>query len=112
MIGVKHRLQRAKELQQLGVHQLEVHFGLDEQAGHDWNFEELQLIRDAIKIPLAVAGGINETTIQNIQAAGVDIAVIGGAIYRAASPAHAAWCLRDKIGGLLEVTASFRSGIP
>ena len=97
MIGVQNRLQRAMELKQLGIESLEMHWGLDEQAHHHWDFSELQSIRDKVGISFAVAGGINETTIDRVQMAGADVAAIGGAIYGAASPGAMAKRLREKI---------------
>lgn len=97
MIGVQNRLQRARELQNMGVHYLEMHWGLDEQSHHHWDFSELTTLRDTIKIPFAVAGGVNETTIGQVQATGAEIVAIGGAIYHAASPKEAARRLRDKL---------------
>jgi 3-hexulose-6-phosphate synthase len=45
-IGVQNRLQRATELKKLGIQSLELHWGLDEQSHHQWDFSELQTIRD------------------------------------------------------------------
>lgn len=81
----------------MGVHYLEIHCGLDEQAHGLCSLAELQTIRDYLSIPLAVAGGINETTIQQVQNAGADVVAIGGAIYKARSPGEAAKRLREKI---------------
>ena len=97
MIGVQNRLQRAMELKQLGIQSLEMHWGLDEQSHHHWDFSELQSIRDTVGISFAVAGGINETTIQQVQSIGADIVAVGGAIYNAPSPREAARQLREKL---------------
>lgn len=70
---------------------------MDEQAHGLCSLAELQTIRDYLSIPLAVAGGINETTIQQVQNAGADVVAIGGAIYKASSPGEAAKRLREKI---------------
>jgi 3-hexulose-6-phosphate synthase len=97
MIGVQNRLQRAMELKQLGIQSLEMHWGLDEQSQHHWDFSELQSIRDTVGIPFAVAGGINATTINQVQMTGADVVAVGGAIYSAASPGTMAKELREKI---------------
>lgn len=97
MIGVRNRAERAREMENLGVNYLELHFGLDEQAHGVFNLSEIQSIRDEIKIPLSVAGGIKEDTIQQVEAAGADMVAVGGAIYKAHSPGEAARRLREKI---------------
>lgn len=97
MIGVSDRVHRGQEVQQMGADYLEIHCGLDEQAQGLCSLAELQTIRNEISIPLSVAGGINETTIQQVQAAGVEVVAVGGAIYKAASPGEAAKRLKEKI---------------
>jgi 3-hexulose-6-phosphate synthase len=44
-----------------------------------------------------VAGGVNLSTINSVQRAGADVAVVGGSIYSAADPAVAAKELRAAI---------------
>jgi 3-hexulose-6-phosphate synthase len=98
MIGVPNLEQRAREMENLGVHYLEIHSGLDEQAhGTFASSDKIQALRELVKIPLSVAGGINENTIEQIQAAGANIAAIGGAIYNAKSPVDAVRHLRELI---------------
>lgn len=97
MIGVRDRLQRAMDLKQLGIQSLEMHWGLDEQSHHHWDFNELLSIRDTVGIPFAVAGGINDTTIEQVQSSGAEVAAVGGAIYSAASPSAMAKRLSELI---------------
>ncbi len=44
-----------------------------------------------------MAGGINESTIEQVQNSGADVVAVGGAIYKAASPGEAGKRLREKI---------------
>jgi 3-hexulose-6-phosphate synthase len=99
LIGVHDRVQRAQELQNLGVNYLELHCGLDEQAHHlcASTVDELTSLRKALTIALSAAGGINENTIQQVEAAGAEIAAVGAAIYSATSPGEAARRIREKI---------------
>ncbi|MBD2777780.1 3-hexulose-6-phosphate synthase [Iningainema tapete] len=98
MIGVHDRVKRAVELEKLGVNYLELHTGLDEQAhGGVSRLDELQTLRGMVKIPLSAAGGIKEDTIQQVEAAGAQIAAVGAAIYAAKSPKEAARRIREKI---------------
>lgn len=100
MIGVQNRLQRATELKQLGIQSIEMHWGLDEQSHHQWDFSELRSIREALGISISVAGGINETTIDQVRATGADVAAVGGAIYSAASSGMTAKRLREQISAV------------
>lgn len=97
MIGVQNRPKRARELECLGVNFLELHCGLDEQAHGLCTLNELKVIRELISIPLIAAGGINNNTIQQVEAAGADVAAVGAAIYNAPSPKDAARHLQEKI---------------
>ncbi|BAZ70799.1 MAG: orotidine 5'-phosphate decarboxylase [Pelatocladus maniniholoensis HA4357-MV3] len=99
MISVSNRVQRARDLEKLGVNYLELHCGLDEQANHlcASTASELTALRGAVSISLSAAGGINENTIQEVEAAGADVAAVGAAIYNAQSPAESARRLREKI---------------
>ncbi len=99
LIGVHDRLKRAQELQALGVNYLELHCGLDEQAHHlcASTVDELTSLREKLSIALSAAGGINENTIQAVEAAGAEIAAVGAAIYSAKSPADAARRIRAKM---------------
>lgn len=97
MIGVSEREKRAREMENLGVNYLEIHSGLDEQAQGLSPLNAIQAIRNAVKIPLSVAGGIKEDTIQQVQSAGADMVAVGAAIYKAQSPGEAARRLREKI---------------
>jgi 3-hexulose-6-phosphate synthase len=97
MIGVSNREKRASEMENLGINYLEIHSGLDEQAQGLSPLNAIQAIRNAVKIPLSVAGGIKEETIQQVQAAGADMVAVGAAIYKAQFPGEAARRLREKI---------------
>lgn len=99
MIGVHDRIKRAQELEHLGVNYLELHCGLDEQAQHlcGSTVNELNDLREKTSIALSAAGGINETTIQQVESAGAKIAAVGAAIYNAKLPAEAARRIREKI---------------
>ncbi|MBH8563068.1 orotidine 5'-phosphate decarboxylase [Nostoc sp. CENA67] len=99
LISVSDRVSRARTLENLGVNYLELHCGLDEQANHlcTSTADELTALRNAVSISLSAAGGINEKTIQEVEAAGADVAAVGAAIYSANSPAEAARRLREKI---------------
>jgi 3-hexulose-6-phosphate synthase len=97
MIGVSDRVGRAQELEKLGVSFVELHSGLDEQALGRSGLSELQSFSKNVTIPFSVAGGINENTILQVEAAGANTVAIGAAIYANQSPKEVARRLREKI---------------
>lgn len=100
LINVPNKLECAREAAKLGAHIIGVHTGLDAQAAGQTPFADLQDIADlGLDVRISVAGGIKESTVQQVVAAGADIIVVGAAIYGAASPADAARKIRDLADG-------------
>ncbi|WP_313262689.1 3-hexulose-6-phosphate synthase [Sphingobacterium multivorum] len=96
-IGVKDRVQRAKEVTAFGVAFVELHAGLDEQAQPGYNVQKLIGEGREAQVPFSIAGGVNLDTIKDVVAAGAAVAVAGGAIYGAQDPAAAAKALKEAI---------------
>ncbi|WP_313490967.1 3-hexulose-6-phosphate synthase [Sphingobacterium multivorum] len=96
-IGVKDRVQRAKEVTAFGVAFVELHAGLDEQAQPGYNVQKLIGEGREAQVPFSIAGGVNLDTIKDVVAAGAAVAVTGGAIYGAQDPAAAAKALKEAI---------------
>jgi len=97
LIGVADKVTRAKEARALGAKFVEFHAGLDEQAKPGYNLEALLSAGEKARVPFSVAGGVNISTINAVQRAGADVAVVGGSIYSADDPALAAKELRAAI---------------
>lgn len=97
LIGVEDKATRAKEVRALGAKFVEFHAGLDEQAKPGYNLDVLLRAGEEARVPFSVAGGVNLSTINSVQRAGADVAVVGGSIYSAADPAVAAKELRAAI---------------
>jgi 3-hexulose-6-phosphate synthase len=89
-IGVKNRVQRAKEVSAMGVAFVELHAGLDEQALPGYSIQTLINEGKEAGVPFSIAGGVNANNIKDVLAAGAEVAVAGGAIYGAENPAEAA----------------------
>ncbi|MDD1633694.1 MAG: 3-hexulose-6-phosphate synthase, partial [Methylococcaceae bacterium] len=119
LINVPNKLECAREAANLGAHIIGVHTGLDAQAAGQTPFADLQDIAElGLNVRLSVAGGINQSTVQQVVKAGADIIVVGAAIYGDPSPADAARMIRlladgksthrrliiDKISGILAAT--------
>ncbi|MDQ0692994.1 3-hexulose-6-phosphate synthase [Arthrobacter sp. W4I7] len=97
LIGVADKVTRAKEARALGAKFIEFHAGLDEQAKPGYNLDVLLAAGEEARVPFSVAGGVNLSTIEAVQRAGADVAVVGGSIYSADDPAVAAKELKAAI---------------
>ncbi|WP_313503460.1 3-hexulose-6-phosphate synthase [Kaistella carnis] len=96
-IGVKDRVQRAKEVTAFGVAFVELHAGLDEQELPGYSIQKLIDEGKAANVPFSIAGGVNINTIKAVLEAGAEVIVAGGAIYGAEDPAAAAKALKEAI---------------
>lgn len=91
LINVPDKVACAKESAKLGAHIIGVHTGLDAQAAGQTPFADLQAVAKlGLPMRISVAGGIKQSTVQQVAQAGASIVVVGAAIYGAASPADAA----------------------
>ncbi|NJD99154.1 3-hexulose-6-phosphate synthase [Thermococcus sp. LS1] len=86
LIGVKDKVKRAKELEKMGVHYILVHTGIDEQVQGKSPLEDLEKVVKAVRVPVAVAGGLNLETIPKVIELGATIIIVGGAITKAKDP--------------------------
>lgn len=91
LINVPDKVACAKESAKLGAHIIGVHTGLDAQAAGQTPFADLQAVAKlGLPMRISVAGGIKQSTVQQVAQAGASIVVVGAAIYGAPSPADAA----------------------
>ncbi len=91
LINVPDKVACARESAKLGAHIIGVHTGLDAQAAGQTPFADLQAVaRLNLPVRISVAGGIKQSTVQQVARAGANIVVVGAAIYGAPSPADAA----------------------
>lgn len=90
LINVADCLERARQLQTLGVHILCLHTAYDRQADGIDPLADLAAVREAVNCPLAVAGGLNLHTVTAALEKGADIVIVGGAIHKQANPRQTA----------------------
>ena len=91
LINVPDKAACARESAKIGAHIIGVHTGLDAQAAGQTPFADLQLVSKlGLNVRLSVAGGIKQSTVQQVVKAGASIVVVGAAIYGAADPVAAA----------------------
>jgi len=89
LIGVQDKIKRAKEIEKFGANYILVHSGLDEQAEGKNPFEDLKNIYDNVKIPIAVAGGINDNNISLLKDFNINVVIVGGFITKSTNPEQA-----------------------
>ena len=93
---VDGRVERIREVAELGVTFVEIHAGLDEQARPGYTIDTLLEDGRRAGVPFSIAGGVRSDTIASVREAGATVAVAGGAIYNAPDPAAAAYELKKR----------------
>lgn len=96
LINVKDKAKRAAEAAKLGAHIIGIHTGIDQQLAGQTPFEDLAaLVALKLNVKVSVAGGIKQSTVQQVVKAGPDIVVVGGAITGSPAAEVAAREIRD-----------------
>jgi len=97
LIGVKDKQSRAKEIEKLGADFLCIHVGIDEQMKGKQPINILKTLSNEVKIPIAVAGGLNSETVAEVVEAGASIIIVGGAITKAKNVTEATKIIKKAI---------------
>jgi len=98
LINVDDKIGCARASADLGAQIVGVHTGLDAQAAGHTPFADLGAIANlGLPVRISVAGGIKQSTVQDVVQAGANIIVVGAAIYGAPSPAEAAREIRELV---------------
>ena len=98
LINVTDKAKRAAETAKLGAHIIGIHTGIDQQLAGQTPFADLQaLVALGLNVKVSVAGGIKQSTVQQVVKSGPSIVVVGGAITGAASPAESARQIRELV---------------
>jgi 3-hexulose-6-phosphate synthase/6-phospho-3-hexuloisomerase len=80
LMNVENMEKRAKELEGMGVDYICVHIGIDQQMGGMNPLSKLTKISKSVKVPLAIAGGMNSESAPKAVDSGASIIIVGGAI--------------------------------
>jgi 3-hexulose-6-phosphate synthase/6-phospho-3-hexuloisomerase len=88
---------RAAEVEALGVDYIAVHTPIDVQMRGGDPFETLRKVREAVRLPLGVAGGIHSENAADAVEAGAQIVIVGGAITKSADARAATAALRKAL---------------
>jgi 3-hexulose-6-phosphate synthase/6-phospho-3-hexuloisomerase len=114
LLGLPNReamVKRAKEVESMGASFICIHTPIDMQMRGKLPFEDLKAVASAVKIPLAVAGGINSETVVDAIEAGGTIIIVGGAITKSPDAKKATETIKKVIQtGIRSETAFFKRG--
>ncbi len=94
LLGTPDPVARSKELEALGVDYICVHVGIDQQMMGRDTIDFLKEIVDEVKVPVAVAGGIDAASAAEAVASGAFAVVVGGNIVRSAEVTDSALAIR------------------
>ena len=109
LFNVPDKVARATALEEMGVDYVCVHVGVDEQMVGGSPLAELKQVAEAVRIPVAAAGGINSETAAAVVEAGASIVIVGGAVIKAQDAAAAAAAVKKAIdSGEAVHTARYR----
>lgn len=98
LINVPDKAECARLTADAGAQIVGIHTGLDAQAAGETPFNDLNTIAGlGLDVRISIAGGINQSTVQDVVRAGANIIVVGAAIYGAPSPAEAAREIRELV---------------
>jgi len=110
LLGLTDRqamVKRAVQLEQMGAACVCVHTPIDLQMHGKEPFEDLKAVASAVKIPVAVAGGINSETAADAVKAGAKIVIVGGAITKSPNGKKAAEDIKKAVSTGLPVETEF-----
>ncbi len=97
LINVRDPVTRARELEVLGVHIINAHVGIDQQMLGRSSLSLLSMLKGAVAIPVAAAGGLDAVTAPQAVNGGADIVIAGGSITRSADATASARLIREAI---------------
>jgi len=94
-------VQRALELEELGVDMICSHVGVDQQViyGGEKTLDVARILKEKLNPTtwLAIAGGINSETAAKAKEIGVDVIIVGGALYKSQNPEETAKKIKEAI---------------
>ncbi|MHB9026257.1 MAG: 3-hexulose-6-phosphate synthase [Armatimonadota bacterium] len=109
LINIENPIQRAQELEGLGVDYIDVHTPIDVQMQGLFPFDTLRTIAGVVDTPLCVAGGITSETAADAVASGARVVIVGGSITKATDAVAATQAIRTALDtGQKVATTLFR----
>ncbi|AIY89307.1 3-hexulose-6-phosphate synthase [Geoglobus acetivorans] len=97
MINVPDPVERAKELEELGVDYINVHVGIDQQMKGMDPLEILSSVANEVSIPVAAAGGLDAEKAANCVSLGASIVIVGSNITKSRNVVESARKVRAAV---------------
>ncbi len=97
LLTVPNPVERAKELESLGVDYICVHVGIDQQMVGKSTIDFLKEILKYVRTPVAAAGGIDAESGREAIASGASIVIVGGSVTRSPDVTASARKIREAI---------------
>ncbi len=97
LMNVENPLSRAKELEELGINIINIHYGIDQQMTGKTPVNLVEQIVEQVTIPVAAAGGLDVESAAKVVNAGAGIVIIGGNIIRSDNVTEAAANIRESV---------------
>ena len=97
LINVSNPVERAKELEELGVDYINVHVGIDQQMLGMDPLEVLKEVAKTVSIPIAAAGGLDAEKAAACVSMGADIVIVGSNIVKSRNVTESARKVRQAI---------------
>ncbi len=97
MIAVDDPVERARQVEEMGADFIGIHTAIDQQMQGKDPFDLLARVREAVEVPVTVAGGINSETAAAAAAAGADIVIVSGAVIKSADAEAATRDIRQAL---------------
>lgn len=109
-INTEDPVKRAVELEEMGVHLLNAHVGIDQQMKGKKSIDILREIAGRVSLPIGAAGGLDAMGAAEAVTAGADILLVGSSITKAADVRAAAAAVRKAIDdpGLVKIEKKSR----
>jgi len=108
LINHPNPVERAKQLEELGVDYINVHVGIDVQMlGYD-PLEILKKVVEVVNVPIAVAGGLDAEKASACVAFGADIVIVGSNIVKSKDVTASARKIRKAIDSAYEKSKEIR----
>lgn len=99
LINSSHPVERAKELELLGIDYLNVHVGIDQQMTGTDPIEVLKSVLQEVNVPVAVAGGLDAERAAFCASLGAGIIIVGSSIVRSGNVTESTRKVRAAIDG-------------
>ncbi|MCE8424994.1 MAG: bifunctional hexulose-6-phosphate synthase/ribonuclease regulator [Candidatus Methanoperedens sp.] len=95
LLSSEDPVKRALELQELGIDYINIHVGIDQQMIGEDPVQYLKKLK--LRVPVAVAGGLDEKSAARAVLSGASIVIVGGNIVRSSDVTASARIIRKSI---------------